>query len=138
PTHRALMRVHAKHGHLPAALRQYQRCVDVLQRELGVDPERETKALYQEIVRARAEPVAHAGSLEVARSAATSTSTFVGRDAEQQRVEKALTRALAGEANVVAIMGEAGIGKTGLIARLTDGLVARGARVVIGRAYAAE
>ena len=37
----------------PSALRQYQLCVGVLQRELGVEPEATTKQLYQEILRQR-------------------------------------------------------------------------------------
>src|SRR5262249_26008824 len=49
--HRTLMRLYAELGRRPAALRQYQMCVRVLQRELGVEPEAETKQLYQELVR---------------------------------------------------------------------------------------
>src|SRR5262249_52926861 len=54
PVHRTLMRLHAQLGQRAAALRQYQQCVTVLQRELGVEPEVETKQLYQEILRQRA------------------------------------------------------------------------------------
>src|SRR5215471_13304130 len=46
-THRALMRLYARQGRRAAALRQYQLCVDVLQRELGVEPEEATKQLYR-------------------------------------------------------------------------------------------
>jgi len=52
--HRALMRLYADLGRRGDALRQYQECVGVLQRELGVEPEPETRALYQEILRERA------------------------------------------------------------------------------------
>ncbi len=38
--HRTLMRLHARQGRRAAALRQYQTCVGVLQKELGVEPER--------------------------------------------------------------------------------------------------
>ncbi|MGH2625100.1 MAG: AfsR/SARP family transcriptional regulator, partial [Anaerolineales bacterium] len=51
--HRTLMRLYAQLGRRDAALRQYQECVEVLQRELGVEPEPETKTLYQEILRQR-------------------------------------------------------------------------------------
>ena len=53
PVHRTLMRLHAQLGQRGAALRQYQDCVNVLQRELGVEPEAETRQLYQEILRQR-------------------------------------------------------------------------------------
>ena len=45
--HRALMRLYARQGRRGAALKQYQVCVAALQRELGTEPEPETKQLYQ-------------------------------------------------------------------------------------------
>src|SRR5437867_5325272 len=53
PVHRTLMRLYAELGRRGAALRQYQHCLGMLQRELGVEPEAETKQLYQEILRQR-------------------------------------------------------------------------------------
>ena len=53
PVHRTLMRLHAQLGQRGAALRQYQECVNVLQRELGVEPEAETRQLYREILQQR-------------------------------------------------------------------------------------
>src|SRR5262250_1559561 len=49
-THRALMRLYARQGRRAAALRQYQQCVDVLRRELGVEPEEATKQVYRELL----------------------------------------------------------------------------------------
>src|SRR5262245_29342575 len=49
-THRALMRLYAGQGRRAAALRQYQLCVDVLQRELGVEPEEAAKQVYRELL----------------------------------------------------------------------------------------
>ena len=48
-THRALMRLYAAAGDRSRALRQYQICRDVLQRNLDVEPEPETERLYKEI-----------------------------------------------------------------------------------------
>src|SRR3989449_6181430 len=53
PVHRTLMRLYAQLERRGAALRQYQQCVSVMQRELGGEPQAETKALYQESLRAR-------------------------------------------------------------------------------------
>ena len=50
--HRAVIRLHLRLGRRGAARRQYQVCLDTLQRELGVEPEAETQQLYQEILRA--------------------------------------------------------------------------------------
>src|SRR5215470_12809307 len=49
-THRALMRLYAREGRRAAALRQYQLCVDVLQRELSAEPEEATKQVYRELL----------------------------------------------------------------------------------------
>jgi DNA-binding SARP family transcriptional activator/pimeloyl-ACP methyl ester carboxylesterase len=51
--HRALMRLHAERGHANAALKQYQACAQALRRELGVDPDSETQALYHQILARR-------------------------------------------------------------------------------------
>src|SRR6202007_2243284 len=64
--HRDLMSVYVESGRRGAALRQYQICVDMLRRELGVEPEPETKRLYQAVVQdsAARRPDAAARSLD--------------------------------------------------------------------------
>ena len=60
-THRRLMRLHCMAGNRTAALRQYESCVDMLRRELGVEPAKSTQALYEQIRRdqfAATEPAA--------------------------------------------------------------------------------
>ena len=47
--HRTLMDLYVRQGRRTAALRQYQRCVEVLQRELGVGPEAATTRRFREI-----------------------------------------------------------------------------------------
>jgi DNA-binding SARP family transcriptional activator len=49
PTYRRLMRLHALAGNRTGALRQYERCVTVLEQELGVQPTEPTVALYNQI-----------------------------------------------------------------------------------------
>ncbi len=48
-THRSLMRLHYLAGDRTAALRQYERCVATLDEELGVEPAKRTRALYDQI-----------------------------------------------------------------------------------------
>jgi DNA-binding SARP family transcriptional activator len=48
-THRRVMRLHYLAGDRAAALRQYERCVAALDRELSVPPSRRTAALYEQI-----------------------------------------------------------------------------------------
>jgi predicted ATPase/DNA-binding SARP family transcriptional activator len=47
--HRRLIELHAASGDRSAALRQYERCLVVLERELGVGPLPETRAVYEAI-----------------------------------------------------------------------------------------
>jgi len=47
--HRALMRLHAEQGDRAAALRQYERCRELLERALGLTPSPETERLRSEI-----------------------------------------------------------------------------------------
>jgi TolB-like protein len=47
--HRALMRCYAAAGEIGAALKQYERCRDVLQRDLAAKPSPETEALHRTI-----------------------------------------------------------------------------------------
>jgi DNA-binding SARP family transcriptional activator len=106
PVHRMLMRLYAETGRRGAALRQYQQCVAVLQRELDVEPEAETKQLYQEIIRRRAaasssqtasgkarqEPARRWPS--TGRSVGVTTETpLIGRDAELATLRNALAEA---------------------------------------------
>jgi hypothetical protein len=48
-THRRMMRLHYLAGDRTAALRQYARCLDALDQELGVGPARATVHLYEQI-----------------------------------------------------------------------------------------
>ena len=73
--HRGLVRMWLDRGNRAAALRQYTRMQDLLARELGVRPSRESLALWSEI-KAAAPPVPTAGPL-------------VGRDGE---IDTALAR----------------------------------------------
>jgi TolB-like protein len=50
PAHRSLMELLARAGRRSDALRQYQICVDALQRELGAEPSQETTAVYNAIL----------------------------------------------------------------------------------------
>ncbi|PYM58493.1 MAG: hypothetical protein DMD79_19070, partial [Candidatus Rokuibacteriota bacterium] len=138
-THRTLMQLYAGMGRRAAALRQYQVCSDVLERELGVEPETETKGLYQDILRRRGAPRARAESLApgarperlarptaVRLSAAASETPLIGREREKASLGAALEEAWGGRSRVVALLGQAGIGKSRLIAQLAQDAVERG------------
>lgn len=56
--HRALMRAFAAQGRINLALRQYENCRGVLQRGLNLQPEPETRSLYEELRTRRMAPQA--------------------------------------------------------------------------------
>jgi tetratricopeptide (TPR) repeat protein len=146
PVHRTLMRLYAGAGRRGAALRQYQQCVGVLQRELGVEPEAETQQLYQEILRQRpsshprpraaATPVV-AGVLPRAEPAAADTD-LVERVAEMGRLRQLLQDATGARGRLAVVLGEAGIGKTRLVGELAIHASDAGARLLLGRSYESE
>lgn len=149
PVHRTLMRFYAQLGRRGSALHQYQHCVGVLQRELGVEPEEETKQLYQEILRRRPsliaipEPVTSGDSPPFASIRRppfilTRDTPLIGRDREMARLRAALAEAVSGQGRVVAFVGEAGVGKTRLVAELAAEVPAESTRVLIGRCHESE
>jgi DNA-binding SARP family transcriptional activator len=141
--HRALMRLYAGNGRRAAALRQYQECVEVLQRELGVEPESATRQLYRDILASPTAP----GPKRLAKAAGRRRGLLrasdrpgvdpplVGRTAELTRLREVLEQTCARQAHVVAIIGEGGVGKTRLVSELGALALERDGRVIVGRAY---
>src|SRR5213594_395474 len=149
PVHRTVMRLYVQLGRRPSALRQYQICVGILQRELSVEPETTTKQLYQEILRQRpshaaadveSAATAHAAPAEAPASDDTLPRELplVGRATEIGRLREVLNRAWEGHGQVATLIGEAGVGKSRLLAELAAEAVALGGRVLVGRCYEAE
>ncbi len=68
PAHRTLMRLYVARGQRDAALQQYERCRELLDSELGVDPEAETEALYQAICEEQPIPAQTEAPIEAATS----------------------------------------------------------------------
>jgi DNA-binding SARP family transcriptional activator len=131
--HRALMRLYLRQGRRGAALRHYQVCVGVLERELGVEPEAETQCVYRGILQRQARRIGGA------RQAVTVALTpFVGRHAEMTRLRTLLNETVAGCGRVALVTGEAGIGKSRLVEELIAEHMRREGRVLVGRAYETE
>lgn len=159
PAHRLLMQLYARAGQRAAALRQYRECVQVLDRELGVAPLEATTRLYEAIREHKAEPrPAAPPATEAATSSASATSAaetetrqsasvpsaaaptvlpFVGRAAELLRLRAAYDAANR-RGQVIALEGEAGIGKTRLAEELLAQTRARGAVALTARCYEGE
>jgi predicted ATPase/DNA-binding SARP family transcriptional activator len=106
--HRDVMRALALAGKRPAALAQYEACRRVLKRELGIEPDAETEALYAHI---------QAGSLgkpqvsarAPARNLPAPLTSFIGRAAEIATLQQALANT-----RLLTLTGAGGSGKTRL------------------------
>lgn len=113
--HRALIQVHLAAGQRALAVRQYQRCRDILARELSVEPADETKALLRET--AEPAPIQLKATATVAEQPLGRTqqahnllrqlTSLVGRDREVEDVLARLSRY-----RLVTLTGPGGAGKT--------------------------
>lgn len=128
--YRALMTALYQAGDRAAALAEYEACVRVLDRELGTVPDRDTRALYDAIrddrlPRAATRP-ARAVSL-APRAVRAPSMPLLERQREMDDLLQRLAQAQSRRPNapdtapgvLVVIEGEAGIGKSRLLAELT-------------------
>ncbi|MFK7805521.1 MAG: BTAD domain-containing putative transcriptional regulator, partial [Anaerolineae bacterium] len=113
--HQLLMQLWAADGQMSSALAQYERCVEILDQELGVQPHSYTTALFEQM---------QAGSWEIPKTAQLQPADLripiphnlprpvapvLGRESESAR----LTRFLADPtSSLISVVGPGGIGKT--------------------------
>ncbi len=117
---RGLMRCLARLGRRREALAAYADLVATLESELGTTPESATRLLADEIGRESAPPP----------EVRPAEPTFVGRTAERAALLARLEQARSGRGGLAAILGEAGVGKTRLLAELARAAGWRGWQVI--------
>ncbi|MFW5942868.1 MAG: ATP-binding protein [Chloroflexota bacterium] len=132
--YRRLMKVYLAQGNRAGALRTYEQCAAILQEELGVAPSPATEAL-----RARAAQ-AETDSTPLPTAAEADTPHFregplVGRQHAFATLVEEYHHAARHGPRAVAIVGEAGIGKTRLGRDFTAWASASGADVLTGRSF---
>jgi DNA-binding SARP family transcriptional activator len=121
--HRQLMRLYARMGIPDQALRQFRSCQEVLRRELDLAPQPETISLYDAIRANQFSLEPAAAGLTRDRAALPSRSlvqaansrAFVGREQVIQRMCDLLARRDETRLAMIAVSGEAGVGKTRLL-----------------------
>ena len=118
--HRRLMALYASAGRRDQAVRQFHVCRDVLRRELDLTPGDETEGLYEEILAHRRTPDDEVGP------------PFVGRESLLEQLEDELARADSGTGRMILLSGEAGVGKSRLVAEFAGNARARGCCVLWG------
>lgn len=117
--HRQAMLLFARMGHLSAALAQYERCRQILQAELAVEPAHETKTL-----RARIAAIAHLP----AHPLPSATTSFVGRTEELTELTQLLTNPAC---RLITLVGAGGMGKTRLALEMARGMVSEQRRLFL-------
>ncbi|MGD2157802.1 MAG: AAA family ATPase, partial [Anaerolineales bacterium] len=143
PAFRALMKAHAGLGDQAMVSATYQRCVEALDRELGLDLSLETRHLYEKIIREEAEQYApprpviaepadqRPRFLDGTEPEKLEETIFVAREGELAQLEGYLELALSGKGRVVFITGEVGSGKTALIQEFSRRALAKHPDLVI-------
>ncbi|CAN5778721.1 NB-ARC domain-containing protein [soil metagenome] len=142
--HRQLMRVLAHSDQRIAALAQFAQCRKILADELGVEPDAETVALYEEIrsgkldkkTRRQGDAVADR-AIENLKSPiqnlqdwgeAPANTYFYGRQAESEQLKRWLTGepppTAPARAQVIVVLGMGGMGKTTLVTSVARALAA--------------
>ncbi len=127
--YRRLMELYALAGNRAGALRVYQECVRILQRELEVPPAPLTRDLYERLL------AAPAG----APPAADNVLPLVGQVALYRQLEEGWESVTAGRATprLLLLTGEPGIGKTRLAEELVEAVRRRGFNALTARCYRA-
>jgi DNA-binding SARP family transcriptional activator len=131
-----LMRLHSAVGDRGAALRVYADCQAMLAAEFQAVPAPETEALAKRI---RSQTPPPSGNLHAAArsSSALLESPLVGREREYTTLRQQYLKTSHHQAQVVVLLGEAGIGKTRLAAEFLPWAAAQGADILQGRAFEA-
>ncbi len=113
PAHRKLMQLHAMSGDRSAAIRQYQQSEKILDRELGVQPDDETKRLLEDIQMGKLDSKPKpAGEDQLSKiNLPVPPTPFIGRETELERIRENL---LNPDCRLLNLHGPGGIGKTRL------------------------
>ncbi len=153
--HRQLMKLYTWSGHRGAALKQYQDCIRILERELGVYPLEETNALYLAIrdniplekPKAieglpgveidRPVQLEQAVSVTPAQRPGKGMLPMVGRDKEWEQM-KQVYGSVESSGRLIVLEGEAGIGKTRLAEEFLAHVQALGGFIFTARCYEGE
>ncbi len=133
-SHTRLMQLHSALGDRAAALRAFERCRAILERELSVEPSSEIMGLAERI-RSQASPVLESALHEAPSPREAWEFPFTGRTVEYHALVTAFQTMLRGRMQVATIEGEPGIGKTRLAREFLRWARAQGADVLEARAF---
>lgn len=116
--HSKLIELYAAKGDRSAAERQFERCVAVLEQELGISPSPKTWAIFQSAVGPKTPGMMLPSQALADRSQSRLETPFVGRADILEQVDRVYNLACLGHARVVLVHGEPGIGKSRLLQQI--------------------
>ena len=146
-SHITVVRLLGQLGRAREALEQYERCRQLLERELGTRPSREMeearmvlgKGTTAAAVPPMPAPIVAAAMPASMAQASPRSPPLVGRRRECEVLQQMLAVAASGKGRaVVLVAGEPGIGKSRLLDELVAMTMSAGGRVLSGRAFEAE
>lgn len=121
PAYRALMLAHAGLGDMASVVDVYRRCVDALERELGVEPSAQTRMLYEQLRVGAGPPPPRPPAAPVeapTHNLPVQLTSFIGRQKEIAEIRRLLTPAKEGRTedavHLLTLTGPGGTGKTRL------------------------
>jgi DNA-binding SARP family transcriptional activator len=133
--HRLVIELYLALGDRVAAARQCNRCRTLLRSELGVDPSPETMALCRPLFVSAQMSEESPAPDALHRRPELETPPLVGRDGELEQLLAFWKAACSGQGRAVLISGEAGVGKTRLVAELAQSAGWRDGVALWGRCY---
>jgi len=137
-TYRTLMRLYHLEGNRAAALRTYEKCREVLELDLGTTPSDETQELHALLMGRsilKQEPLPE---WKTSLLLGEERLPLVDRNLELDLLNNSLDAAIRGQARVLLVEGEAGIGKTRLIEEFLARQTTRHIAVFAGHCYPME
>lgn len=133
-THRQAMRAYYVLGRQTDALRQFERCREILLQELGVEPMPRTLLLHQQILSGQPEMVAEADAVK----SSLGRLPFVGREVELGLLRRLLDKVRQEGCQMAFISGEAGVGKTRLVEEFVTDVRPQGVTLLRACCHALE
>jgi DNA-binding SARP family transcriptional activator/predicted ATPase len=115
--HRSLIELYHDAGNRSAAIRQYETCVVVLERELGVEPLPETRLVYEAVFKGDQHPKMLTKFSPYWSVIPSLDVPLVGREAALRELQNACEWLQKG--GMILVHGEAGIGKSRLLQEFT-------------------
>lgn len=137
--YRTLMRLQADLGDRAGAVSTFHHCASVLERELGIVPDRATRQVFRRVLAADDPAGVTAPAIEPAvRRSGFVAARLVGRSGELTLLRDLWEAAVAGRPGLALVRGGAGVGKTRLVAEIAEVARRRGAVVASSRCFGAS